>query len=445
MPAESEYSNRELIDILRRGYESKDLDYKGPMLWDESDKKACCEVVKDILGMANTLGGFIVIGVSEAPTGFSWDGLNPEQSKTFDTTRLNRFVQNYADPPINARLRKIEHDGRCYVIVEVPRFPDTPHVCQKDYPDVLRSATLYVRTDNNDTAPLRSSADFRVVIERAVRNRSDTLLTALRSILTTGAIPQPAPVESSVEKFEAQQAEAVARFEELNPLKGSKCAGFLQASFFPEEFKNSRFTMEQLREAAMRGSVDFKGWPFLPIHVQRQDWTYALQDGLETFVQTKDIDGDDLVDFWRFQQSGFFYQRTAMRPNSLHVGSNPARCVVDFRAVAIYVAEAINCLTRIYDGLLSDEDRVLLSLAVVGTQDRLLVSSGPMAMALWGDYTCRIPEVFAKRTYPLADWRAGMIDHAIELAKDVYLRFNWLNPNLDAARGAIEKLFARRW
>ena len=76
MPADSEF-NRQLIDILRRGHESKDLDYKGPMLWDESDKKACCEVVKDILGMANTLGGFIVVGVSETLAGFSWDGLSP--------------------------------------------------------------------------------------------------------------------------------------------------------------------------------------------------------------------------------------------------------------------------------------------------------------------------------------------------------------------------------
>jgi predicted HTH transcriptional regulator len=99
----------ELIAILLRGFESKDLDYKGPMSWDENDRKGCCAVVKDILGVANTLGGFIVIGVSETATGFSSDGLTNDQLNTFDTSRLNRFLQNYADPPINARLRKIEH------------------------------------------------------------------------------------------------------------------------------------------------------------------------------------------------------------------------------------------------------------------------------------------------------------------------------------------------
>ena len=74
----------ELIAILLRGHESKDFDYKSAAEWDEKDKKACCELVKDILAMANTLGGFIVIGVSESASGFSFDGVTPAQAKTFD-------------------------------------------------------------------------------------------------------------------------------------------------------------------------------------------------------------------------------------------------------------------------------------------------------------------------------------------------------------------------
>ena len=61
--------------ILRRGFESKEFDYKGPCVWDKGDKKACCEIVKDILATANTKGGFIVVGVDETDTGFSWSGL----------------------------------------------------------------------------------------------------------------------------------------------------------------------------------------------------------------------------------------------------------------------------------------------------------------------------------------------------------------------------------
>jgi len=149
-------------------------------------KKGCCSLVKDILGMTNALGGYIVIGVSEAPTGFSWDGLDAAQLKTFDTSRLNRFLQNYADPLINARLRKIEHGGSTSSSSKC-RFTDTPHVCQKEYQSALTAPTIYVRTDNNETAPLKSSADFRLIVEQAVRNRADTLLNSFRTIPQPGA------------------------------------------------------------------------------------------------------------------------------------------------------------------------------------------------------------------------------------------------------------------
>jgi hypothetical protein len=164
MPSKSE--ERQLIAILRRGYESKELDYKGPMSWDESSKESCCGLVKDILGMANTVGGFIVIGVSE-PNGFSWDGLSPEQLGTFETSGVNRFLQNYAEPPVNALLRNISDSNKNFVIIEVPQFPDTPHICVKEYPKVLTAPTLYIRTDNNETAPIRSSSDFRLVLAPA--------------------------------------------------------------------------------------------------------------------------------------------------------------------------------------------------------------------------------------------------------------------------------------
>jgi hypothetical protein len=50
-----------------------------------------------------------------------------------------------------------------------------------------------------------------------------------------------------------------------------------------------------------------------------------------------------------------------------------------------------------------------------------------------------------ERRSPAADWQAGIVDHAVGIAKDIILRFNWLNPNLDAARSAIQKMFGRTW
>jgi hypothetical protein len=89
----------ELTAILLRGHESKDFDYKMAALWNETDKKACCELVKDILAMANTGGGFIVIGVSEPTTGFSLMGL----------LRLRRIIRHCPPEPLLAKLCRPAH------------------------------------------------------------------------------------------------------------------------------------------------------------------------------------------------------------------------------------------------------------------------------------------------------------------------------------------------
>jgi hypothetical protein len=424
----------ELIEILNRGHEAKDLDYKGPIAWDETNKKSCCELVKDILGMANTLGGYLVIGVSETTDGYTWEGLTAEQANSFDTTRVNRFLQNYADPPINTLLRKVKQDDKVFVIIEVPRFTDTPHVCQKEFPQVLSATALYVRTDNNETAPLRSSADFRAIVEQAIRNRGDTLLASVRSILK-GNTP---PSVTDTEQFETQWKGAVAKFDEINPLKQRGYTGYREATFFPTQFQADRFSMEQLRLAAERAHVNFTGWPFLAYSQSRTEWTYAIEDGLETLIEHHI--NDERLDFWQFRQSGFFYQRVLMweefrqrqkqEPSAMHIDS-----------LAIYAAQAIDCLTRLYDTLLSDTDEVEFRLRVLGADKRRLETFD--SRDLWGPYICRIPQVSFRCVMPLAEWRASIVEHADKASQEIFHRFNWEHPG--SYRNIIEKMFQRRF
>src|ERR1700674_54806 len=129
----------DLEQLIKLGKETKNLDYKGPCGWDEGNKQACCEIVKDILALANSGGGHIVVGVKEEPIGFSLVGLTAEMVATFETTRLHNFLQNYADPPINCTVVKKTVDQKLFVVIEVPSFRETPHILQKDFPRVLQA------------------------------------------------------------------------------------------------------------------------------------------------------------------------------------------------------------------------------------------------------------------------------------------------------------------
>jgi len=436
----SSTKHKQLEEILLQGYESKDLDYKGPCQWDEKDKKACCEIVKDILAMANTLGGYIVIGVSEQENAFEWEGLTIEQAKSLETSRINRFLQNYADPPINTLLKKIDHEGKTFVIIEVPRFYDTPHICQKDYPSVLNAPALYVRTDTNESAPLKSSSDFRSIVEQAVRNRSDQMLASMRAILTGSPAHSS---ESDKEKFERQLKEAIGRFESFRAFPDKDYSGYRETSFHPSHFEKARFSLDDLYAAVKRAYANFKGWPFLYWAEDRSDISYAIQDGIETFLMTQDFAGHDRLDFWRLQQSGFFYHRVLMREEGVTRSKNmpPA---MDLGDMARYIAEAIYCLGKMYQDVIADDDEITLRFRLLGVEGRVLKALYEQE-PLWVDYVCRAPEIVYERGLPLADWRVGSVDLAVKICNEIFVRFNWVEPNLRWVREIIETNFSRRF
>jgi predicted HTH transcriptional regulator len=69
----------DLCDLVERNEEHQLFDYKGPMAWNESSREAM-ELVKDALALANTGGGYLVIGVAEKPEGgFEFAGLSESQ------------------------------------------------------------------------------------------------------------------------------------------------------------------------------------------------------------------------------------------------------------------------------------------------------------------------------------------------------------------------------
>jgi hypothetical protein len=431
-------ASADLIGIIERNFESKTLDYKGPMQWDSNDKKTCCGLVKDVIAMANTEGGHIVIGVTELQQGFELAGMTPEQAKSFESTSVCQFIQSYVDPPMNVRVQKVSHKQRVFVVLEIPRFADTPHICQRDYPEVLRDRQLYVRADNNESAPIRSSADFRRLIESAIRNRTDSLLSSFRAILVGVDESRIKRVPSAEEQFLGQIQTARAQFDERNPLKEKNYTFFAETTFTLQDFDQYRFQPQKLEFAAHKASVEFTGWPFLFIHHNRRDCLSMTEDGLESFVATQDFGGNDMLDFWRLNESGLFYKKELL----FGAASKPPQASVP--AIARHFAEAIYCLTRLYEELLGSGDVITLDVTYWGTRGRGLVWND-RGFPFGSSYVASRPEINIRRTQTLADWRAGLEDHAVQMARDVLVQFQLEQPDMGQLKTYIQNMFARRF
>jgi hypothetical protein len=398
--------------ILRRGFESKELDYKRACAWSESDKKACCELVKDILAIANTKGGFIVVGVEETPTGFNWNGLSEQQCKSFETSRLNQFVQNYADPPINTHVIKHVSQASTFVIIEIPRFPDTPHVCQKDFPSVLAAGSLYVRTDNNESAPVKNSSDMRAIIEHSVRNRADQLLVSFRAILTSSAQPAASPADA--EQFSVQTQDAKTRCNASIPA-AYHGRGFRETIIHPAEFVRQRFKLTELEQMAEAASVTYRGWPYIFYSQRRLDYVSYLDDGLEMLL----ID-EHHFQFWRLHQSGLLYVNEMFQEDS---GRESTGQGVLARITTAYTcAEAVQCLVDLFTARISDQEAVRFHMRLLGMRGRILADLFANKY-IATHFRCDADQIVYEQQQSVAEWRAGTIPHAIEIYNHVLKKF----------------------
>jgi len=81
----------------------------------------------------------------------------------------------------------------------------------------------------------------------------------------------------------------------------------------------------------------------------------------------------------------------------------------------------------------------------LGTLDRRLESFDSARFPFLGTCVSKLPEIRIDRAASLADWRAANVEHAVDVSKEVFLRFNWDAPNLGAVREIIQKMFARQF
>ena len=62
--------SQELLgSVVRRGIESDELDYKAAQSWTELPKSGRGKIVRHLIALANTKGGYLVIGVGEDRAG----------------------------------------------------------------------------------------------------------------------------------------------------------------------------------------------------------------------------------------------------------------------------------------------------------------------------------------------------------------------------------------
>ena len=162
-------------EYLGLGFEARGLEFKASIDW--GDSEARLGLIRTFMAMSNTRdGGAVVVGVRENDDGtYTPDGMMAEHYESFVPDTIAAQTARYADPPVEMRTIKGEHDGMLFVVVEVDAFADVPIVCKQAAEAgrrSLREGALYVRPAGTPrTEEIHTYGDMKDIIERAVERR----------------------------------------------------------------------------------------------------------------------------------------------------------------------------------------------------------------------------------------------------------------------------------
>lgn len=393
----------ELARWIAAAGEDKFIDAKGPVFWDGADTSA--SLAKDIAALANSRdGGVIVIGKSEAPDGsFTYTGLTPEQSASFETTKVGQWVNARFEPPVYLACYHAEYLSKRFVVIVVREFEDVPTLCIRSFQEagnpknhLLREGTLYVRNQNAESKPMQSVSELRALIGLATRKKGDELMPHFNAMLQG----KPPTLAQNPSQFE-QEIQGVRRELKLDNGKAGWWMFFRPEKYIGNRWPTSRDLERLITKHAVHISGEFPG---------HQSGTFPMAWG---------IANKDYGETWALTKSGVFCYSMEFRENhetANHTGYRggpeaqqpiPPGQWVEFTWAIRTVVEFFLFQSRFVE-VFEPGEVVHLHLSAGPLDGRKLVAlSGDIRMGYGAPEPCRAPIFTLDKTADVADLRTN--------------------------------------
>ncbi len=390
-------------EVIYRGIESEELDYKAAQNWQQLSRTGKAKFARHAMALANTKGGYIVVGVGEDHAGKPavFTGMTQSQTKSFDPTDFGNFVNSFVEPPIEFEIERPTVDGRSYVIIVVRRFRGLPHVCSHNCEHELQQGAFYVRTADASSRVAYRASELHALIQRSLRNQRELLGRMLRGILyESGQHPEP----HAESRFNEQLRHAQA-FLQKEPAKALLNQPRFDFACYLPNFVDARYGLEEIRQSVEDSIYTFRG-----------DALLELGDDEETYftnVSLRSLSLDQRV-YWQAFHSGLFHCCRAL-PVRDHV--------LVYEDLVHLVTEAVYFLGQYYTNLDEGDDLLTLSVWVQGAEGLVLQVPGA-GKGRRVECVCRIPEIRLRMKRTGADLASGVIGHASRLVREICVRFN---------------------
>ncbi|MDD5697345.1 MAG: ATP-binding protein [Victivallaceae bacterium] len=413
----SNFSETDWENIIYRGVESEELDYKAAVDWRKLNRIGKSKFVRHCLAMANTKGGYIVVGVGEDAAGQPslFTGLTPEQAKSFDPTIIGNFVNRYADPEIDFTIERPLVNAKRYAIFVIRPFSDIPHVCAYGLNDELQEGVFYIRTADAASRDAHRAGEIHAIIQRALRNQRELLGRMIRGVLYEN---RDVPVQNAASHFREDAGNGKLYFlRRRAPKDQQKPAVLMQLLVCPAQYTPDRFTLSEIKRAA-GNSFSLLSEPHF---VTEKD----LDESYFSNVALRSLPNGELKMWQIFKTGMFHYLAYWPTPDNR----------ISYQYLLRFGAEAVSFLARLYSELGYAEELLDLTLRLNDVEDVELVETPQPENRKNSQYLCRIPDIRLTLQRSAADLASGRVEHVSRIIKELCERFNFP----DGRHGSLRK------
>lgn len=400
-------------ELVYRGVESDELDYKMHMSWHTMSRAAKGKLVRHLTAFANTRGGYLVIGVGEDRFGNPncHTGVSPAEAGSFDPSSVGTFINSYIEPPINFTIERPVVRGKKYVIFVIHPFDAMPHVCTTTIEGELQSGVFYIRTVEASSRPARRALEMQELIRRAMRNEREQLSKVLRSILYDDDKTSTPPAGCRVRCSDAVE-ESEHYFH-----RRTKSFDLPQIKFTaaPKNFVPGTYQLPILRSAfkrSMRPDILF---------LHEHESTALPTPGSLRYIST------DARRMWQLFDSGLFCFFAVLPDKELK-----------FEDILRFSSVATDFLGNLYSALNWDEELINIRLEIVNPSGIYVSCSGEK-------YQFTLPPPCqAEISRSAADLAASKPSHAARLAEQLGELFRIPGSVLENLSGSAKKFMEKK-
>lgn len=422
----SNYSETDWKNIVYRGVESEELDYKAAIDWQKLTRTGKSKFVRHCLAMANTKGGYIVVGVGEDSAGQPslFTGLTPTQAKSFDPTIIGNFVNRYADPEIDLTVERPVIDGKRYAILVIRPFANIPHVCAYGLNEELQQGVFYIRTADAASRGAHRASEIHTIIQRALRNQRELLGRMIRGVLYEN---RDMPVESAASHFKEDSSNGKQYFLRRRKLDDDKKPALLmQLMICPAQYTKDRFTLSEIKRAANNSLSLLSESHFVTENDMNE--SYFSNVALRSLPDSK-------PKMWQIFKTGMFHY--------ISYWPVPDK-KLEYQYILRFFAEAVCFLSRLYSELGYAEELLDITIMLNETEGITLNEAPNIKSQKHTEYICRIPDIRIKLERSAADLASGHVEHTARIIKELCERFNFPDGRHDKLRENITSYLEKR-